>query len=132
MIIEAIEKPITETFPVAGDEDGATITVRLLSPGEMEDIAEAARSFEVALGGKKTDPKIKFSLRAEQVGVAMAALVGWDKFWADAAKKTPLVCNEENKRRVIERVKGFLPFVVRCHSKLQESHQHLEVELEKN
>lgn len=131
MIIEAIEKPITETFPVAGDEDGATITVRLLSPGEIEDIAEAARSFEMALG-KKTDPKIKFSLRAEQVGVAMAALVGWDKFWADAAKKTPLVCNEESKRRVIERVKGFLPFVVRCHNKLQESHHPLEVDLEKN
>ena len=132
MRLSAYEAPVRGTF-LLEDEDKAKIIVRLLTPGEINDINAEATNWEFRQGKKKSvDPVFQYHQQVERRLKYMKCLDGWEGIWADDAKKTPLAVTDENKTKLANQVPGFQELVLECLVKLEEQNTSQEARLLKN
>jgi hypothetical protein len=95
-----IGKEITGIFPVEGDEDGATVEVKLLTPGEEEDIQEKMKLVKTIYRRNEAGEMVPEMEGSSEVGDKrylriIRAVKGWTGF--EDAKGDPLPCTYENK-----------------------------------
>lgn len=93
-------KEITGIFPVEGDEDGATIEVILLTPGQEEDIQEAMKAVKTTFkrsadGTMVPEMEANTDLGDKRYLRIIKAVKSWDGFEDKDGK--PLECNDANK-----------------------------------
>jgi hypothetical protein len=91
------------SFAIPDDQDGASITIRVLSPGEEEKIRSKANPIEyqpdeTGIG----NPKIRLDQAKDRELTAFYSLKDWDNFFEDEAGKKPLKCTPDNKRKMLQ------------------------------
>lgn len=133
MRIAKYEAEIKATYEIPEDPDGAKITIRLLKPGELADIADRATSYEMSSKlGDRPETRVRTSFYLEGLLKFKRCLVGWENIYADEKGKKPLQCNDSNKERLAKSVDGFMRFVMDKYEELdEENRKRLESE-EKN
>lgn len=101
-------------FPVPGDEDGAKIEVRLLTPGEASQVLSQSLRQEF-VGGKPTQVSDTFK---DMALTAFFSLCGWENVFEDEDGNKPLKFNDANKHKLLDGVDGFQGLVLDCRMKL--------------
>ncbi len=126
MKLKEYVKEITATFQVPGDEDGAEVTLRLLTPGEEDEVMEESTSVQFRDGELET----RLDNGKHSRGLFCKRVKSWKNIYGEDGK--PLPCTDENKLKVAGLVPGFARWVGECYQKLAEDHRRKEIELEKN
>lgn len=128
MKLKEYAKEITATFQVPGDDDGAEVTLRLLTPGEEDEAMEAATSVRFRAGDEEPETVLDSGRHSRLL--FCKRIKSWKNIYGENGK--PLPCTDENKLKVAGLVPGFARWVGECYRQLAESHQRKEIELEKN
>lgn len=111
----------------------ATITVRLLTPGERQKVMDA--SFETVFvqdDAGQMNPETRAGGRKSLEQLFHLAVVGWDGVYADAEGKTPLKFGAAGRKTFLEFVPEIADFVGSCHRKLVEEEQAAREDERKN
>lgn len=118
-----ITKPEQRWFNVPADPDGASIQIKHLRPGEIQDIIDDVMVQEIEYnledgGNRRPILRQKNNRKKDREKTILACVVDWKKFY-DANGKA-MACTEDNVLRAIREIDGFAEFVGECRTRLTE------------
>ena len=94
-----IGKEITAVFPVPNDPDGAEVTIRHLTPGQVEDVHEKMAAFRTTMRrvGDRMEPEIQqnTNLGDRRYLFVTESVVSWKGFIDAKGKELP--CDHKTK-----------------------------------
>ena len=116
-----ISKQEERWFPVPDDPDEASVLIKHLSPGEIQDIVDDVMVQEIEYPlddkGDRANPVVrqKNNRRKDREKTILACVKGWKGFF-DGDKE--MECTKENILRAIREIDGFSEFVAVCRTQL--------------
>jgi len=126
-----ITKPNRRWFEMEGDPDNARVEIKALTPGERQEIAQAAlKQRLIYKPGQDMETIQELDPGAEALSVARICVVDWENFY-DMNNK-PMKCTPKNIERAVKLIDGFSPFVSKCLRKITEDIETEKDEQEKN
>ena len=127
-----ITKTTRRWFEMEGDEDGARVEIKALTPGEKADIGTAALDVRLVYSAdsKALNTEQRMNPQAEMEMTAKLAVVGWENFFRADGK--PLVCTKANILKAVREIDGFGRFVSMSLQKLNQDLADEAEEQEKN
>lgn len=129
---EADYKAEFPILPDQTDEDNATITIRLLSPGDRQDIQDRSikRRFVHTDAGSQVETE--YDNKSDREITITRMIVDWNGIFADKDRKKPLHVTDKNKLRLIRTVPGLSEHLMDCQRKLADQKAKEDGEAEKN
>jgi len=104
--------------PGAPDTE-ATLTIRLLSPGERRDVfGEAFKTLLIADDNGDAKTEVSIDERQAKKKLFNLSVKAWDGFWEDEDGKKKLPLTPSNKAKLIDALPEIIDFVSDEHSKL--------------
>lgn len=130
-----VKTPKEAWFPVPGDEDGAEILVKHLTPGELADIQDKLDAMEVVYH-QDADGKMVPEMRAKRTrgDDRYAVIVACVRDWRNVLDEdgNALKCTDKNKIAVARMSDEFAVFVGECREKLAAQVAEAKEAAEKN
>lgn len=116
-----ISKPQARWFPVPKDPDEASILIKHLSPGEIQDIVDKVMVQEIEYAMNESGDRTPILRQTNNRGkdrqlTILACAKDWKKFYDSEGKA--LAFTEENVLLAIREINGFSEFVGECREQL--------------
>jgi len=114
-------------------ETDATITIKLLSPGERRKIVQTG--FKTTFMPDESgglNPELTAQDQKAREALFNRAVVGWSGFYEDADGKKPLKFGMAGKKALLDVVPEIIDYVSVCHEAMVIEHEESRKESEKN
>lgn len=119
-----------ETAP---EDTTATITIRLLKPGERQDIFfSGLKTIYTPDESGSLHPEMRAEQNESTKALFFKSVVGWSKIFEDAEGNKPLKFGHAGKVLLLSMVPEIAQFVAECHGKMVEEAEGKKEESEKN
>lgn len=122
---------VEEWFAYPEDPDGAEFSIKMLSPGEKQEIFDATTRIE-SYWDAETQNSMRSRLNPgkDKRMTAIKSITGWRNVFDERGNE--MKCTDRNKEKLLDKVPGFMEFILESRESLEAKHENKKKEAEKN